>query len=145
MNLHIFDKMIEHFYDNKLFTLDNEQKENILKKRKAKVIFMATPNFRTSKNYPLIVNLSDDCDYYNYIEEIVEEFNDELVYHKVELLIGYYEGFQIYISSEITEDEAGNLSFINGSEIDNEEAHYWYDVNLTQLKRNFKKEFKNIL
>ena len=111
---------------------------------------MATPNFVPMKyNMPMICGktygqIQDDLikeycedvteddiycyesDMASYAEELAEEMNSSLVFHKVTVIGGYYTSFQFYVdelySGEFDLDK--NAKYC----IDNEEAHYYFDM-----------------
>ena len=59
-------------------------------------------------------------------ERLAEEFTDSLVFHNVTIEGGYYDGFQFWIE----EKYSGQFDLDKDSEycIDNEDAHYYFDM-----------------
>ena len=103
-------------------------------------------------------NKCDECDYdlsevavENYydefvasetikdIEEKLETINNDLIFHKIELESGYYSGVQFYCETkDFDEDKNGEL------DIDNYDAHYYYDMCRSQARRKYKTEINKI-
>lgn len=64
---------------------------------------------------------------------VMEKFNDDLMFHKLELKSGYYDGIQIYV--EETE---------NPHELDNDDCKYYYDMCRSQTVRKYEAEIRKI-
>ena len=110
---------------------------------------MSTPNFRTQKDFPLIV--FDDSEMFAYededgnyefddfgcqmfykdvVEPAIEDFNEGLRYHKVTLLPGYYSGTQLYVE----EDDSDADYPIEDDELD--ELHVMFEDQYQQETEN---------
>ena len=64
---------------------------------------MATPNFRTQKNFSLWViddEKAEDFFLMDEIERSVDELNSTLKYYRIELRSGYYTGVQLYVDRQ---------------------------------------------
>lgn len=72
----------------------------------------------------------------NEAEEMVENFNDSLEYFNVEVISGYYYGFQFYVSGKYFDNYA--------EEMDNEDAHYYFDKCRSQAVRAAESELRKI-
>jgi hypothetical protein len=73
------------------------------------------------------------------IEKELEDINCDLIFHKIELKDGYYSGVQFYCETkDFDEDKDGEL------DIDNDEAHYYYDMCRSQARRKYKSEINKI-
>lgn len=65
--------------------------------------------------------------------------NIDLMFHTIELKSGYYSGVQFYVETkDFDEDENGEL------DIDNYDAHYYYDMCRSQARRKYKTEINKI-
>lgn len=95
---------------------------------------MSTPNFNTINlnkfEMPLMIvetDWMDDFDFeivLNDCEEIIENFNENLKYHKLEILSGHYTGLQVDVMED---DKSGCDLHKNGKyAIDNDDANYFY-------------------
>lgn len=87
-------------------------------------------------------NLYDDYEsdfICNEIEKKLEALNYDLIFHKIELKDGYYSGVQFYCETkDFDEDKNGEL------DIDNDDAHYYYDMCRSQARRKYKTEINKI-
>jgi hypothetical protein len=72
----------------------------------------------------------------NEAEEMVENFNDSLEYFNVEVISGYYYGFQFYVSGKYFDNYA--------EEMNNEDAHYYFDKCRSQAVRAAESELRRI-
>ena len=73
------------------------------------------------------------------IEKELEDFNYNLIFHTIELKSGYYTGVQFYCETkDFDEDKNGEL------DIDNYDAHYYYDMCRSQARRKYKIEINKI-
>ena len=64
---------------------------------------MATSNFRTMDNFPLIVaaeGMDGDCGIVCDMETVAEELNAEQPFFKVSVKGGYYEGCQFFVEEK---------------------------------------------
>lgn len=59
-------------------------------------------------------------------EAIAKEFSDSLKYHDVTIESGYYDGFQFYVQEKY--DNYFDMDKSSRYCIDNENAHYYFDV-----------------
>lgn len=75
----------------------------------------------------------------NEIDNKLEDINNDLIFHKIELRSGYYSGVQFYCETkDFDEDKDGEL------DIDNYDAHYYYDMYRSQARRKYKTEINKI-
>ena len=73
------------------------------------------------------------------IDKKLEEINYNLIFHKIELKSGYYSGVQFYCETmHHDEDANGEL------DLDNDDAHYYYDMYRSQARRKYKSEINKI-
>lgn len=75
-------------------------------------------------------------------KEMAEDFTEGLTFHTVTVKYGYYEGFQ-FIVSENHEDKF-DLEPLADYPIDNEDAHYYYDMCRSQVFRKAAAEKRKI-
>ena len=115
---------------------------------------MSTPNFYTMENFNLYIKAyepEEDYDdiFYNYDEvqmfyddifygydgfnELMENLNDDLTFHKLEIKGGYYSGVQIYVRE-----------LENPHELDNDDCRYYYDICRSQAIRKYDAEIRKI-
>lgn len=87
-------------------------------------------------------SLYDECEAGFICDEIdkkLEDINNDLIFHKIELKSGYYSGVQFYCDTKhFNEDKDGEL------DLDNDDAHYYYDMCRSQARRKYKSEVKKI-
>ena len=100
---------------------------------------MSTPNFRDMEyNMPLVCGgLHDDKfeNEYEYDDAIIlaENFTSELKFHNIRIEGGYYYGFQFFV-----EERYRNYFDLKKESrycIDNEDAHYYFDMFRSQALR----------
>ena len=73
------------------------------------------------------------------IQKELENINNDLIFHKIELKDGYYSGVQFYCGTkDFDEDKNGEL------DLDNDDAHYYYDMCRSQARRKYKTEINKI-
>ena len=73
------------------------------------------------------------------IDKELDNINNDLLFHKIELKDGYYSGVQFYCETkDFDEDKNGELN------LDNYDAHYYYDMCRSQARRKYKAEIKKI-
>lgn len=110
---------------------------------------MATSNFWTQDNFPLMAIDDSDMDwieaneFYAGLKEQLDEANDGLMFFRITVKSGYYCGSQFYV--EMTED-ADNAGFTeNGAEYaDNESTRDHLDMCLSQAKRKYAAEQRKV-
>ena len=87
-------------------------------------------------------NFYDECEAQFICEDIdkkLEEINHDLLFYKITLQDGHYTGVQFYCETkDFDEDKNGEL------DIDNYDAHYYYDMCRSQARRKYKSEIKKI-
>lgn len=81
-----------------------------------------------------------DCEF-DYAVELAEEFSEGLKYHEVTVKGGYYQGFQFYVEETC---KGGDLDKNSPYCIDNEDAHYWYDMCRSKVLRSAEAEKRKI-
>lgn len=110
---------------------------------------MSTPNFYNQKDFDLYIKAYEPEGEYNEIEaeifyedvvygydgfkEVMEELNDSLTFHSIEIKDGYYSGIQLYVNT--TE---------NPHELDNEDCKYYFDMYRSQAIRKYEVEIRKI-
>lgn len=120
---------------------------------------MSTPNFHMMDNFGLFVKVYEPLDAEEYADEeevlsdealaeifyediwygydgfkdIMEDFNNYLLFHQITLKSGYYDGVQLYV--EETE---------NPNELDNDDCRYYYDMCRSQAIRKYDAEIRKI-
>ena len=73
------------------------------------------------------------------IDDKLKKINHDLIFHKIELKSGYYSGVQFYCETmHHDEDANGEL------DLDNDDAHYYYDMCRSQARRKYKSEINKI-
>lgn len=103
---------------------------------------MATSNFWSMDNFPIYANMEEmdwiEADeFYSNVEEVVDEFNEDLLFFKVSLKSGYYEGVQFYV-----EDKEDFGKYMN--EFTNDDCHYYFDVCRSVAIRKYYSEINKI-
>ena len=66
---------------------------------------------------------------------LAEDFNESLKFYKMEVVGGYYEGFQLFVSG---------IWFDDYEEMDNNDAHYYFDMCRSKALRAEKSEMRKI-
>lgn len=124
---------------------------------------MSTPNFYTQRNFNLYVKVfepmteeeyqMEELDYgyeeameaereffyqdisegYDGFKTVMENFNDSLTFHNVELRGGYYDGVQLYVEEKESPHE-----------LDNEDCRYYYDMCRSNAIRKYDAEVRKI-
>ena len=111
---------------------------------------MSTPNFRNQRNFSLYIQAYEPEEDYDEFEEqvfyddilegydgfkdVMKNFNDTLVFHKIVFMSGYYEGLQLYVEEEAE----------NPRELDNEDCRYYYNMCRSQAIRKYSAEIRKI-
>ena len=90
---------------------------------------MATANFKRmeyGEEYTEFMYEMDIEDEFNCAKELAEEFTENLIFHDVTVEGGYYQGFQFYVEEKYTKyfDLDKNSEYC----IDNDDAHYYFDM-----------------
>ena len=110
---------------------------------------MSCPNFEPMKyGMPMVCGglyLEEDNDEYWEFKDasyLAEKFTKELKYHDVNVQSGYYSGFQFVVD----EKRSSQFDLDKDSEycIDNEDAHYYYDMCRSQVIRKADAEKRKI-
>lgn len=105
---------------------------------------MGTCNFINQRFIDLYTAPCDDDfdyivieeDFKHFLKAAFEKFKKELFFFKPVIKSGYYSGLQIYFESDISGiDTTEGLEYI-----DNEDAHYYFDMNKSTAKRKFESE-----
>lgn len=65
-------------------------------------------------------------DEFETAEQLAEEFSDSLTFHDVRIESGYYQGFQFYVEEKFS--KYFDLDKESEYCIDNEDAHYYFDM-----------------
>ena len=102
---------------------------------------MATANFITTDNFPIVAIDDDTFEemYFDYddmvhdVESSNENLFDSLKFHKMKLVSGYYEGYQI-VFEEIH----------NPEDMDNEDTQYYFDMCRSKAIRSYETEIHKI-
>lgn len=115
---------------------------------------MGTCNFyRMNYNMPLIVmdDLTDDegnydefatQDEYDYAVEKAREFSETLTFYDVTIRCGYYAGFQFYVEGKY--EREFDLEVESPYCIDNDDAHYYFDMCRSAALRKAESERRKI-
>lgn len=106
---------------------------------------MGTCNFWTMKNFNLYALVLEDLDqddndiidllYEDYEREInaeLEKLNEKLLFHKVTIKYGYYEGFQLYVECEHDLDKY--------KDYDDDDCDYYFDMSREEAYKKFYEE-----
>lgn len=105
---------------------------------------MGTCNFYNQSKFDLwVISEPDDIDEQEFFCDDVKEnfkyeiepYNDELMFHKLELKSGYYSGAQVFVKE---------LQGVNPHELDNEDCRYYFDLCKSQAIRKYEAELKRI-
>jgi len=117
---------------------------------------MSTSNFYSMDNFPLYVVCNSDFTYedeetgeeifeeifvYDFIENVeseLEKINDDLLFHKITLKSGYYDGIQLYIET-LHDDLEDMEKYWN-----NEDTKYQFDMCKSLTLRKFKTEINKV-
>lgn len=110
---------------------------------------MSTANFHNQKNFNLYIKVYEPEDEYNELEaeifyddivngydgfkEVMEKFNDDLIFHSMEFESGYYSGVQLYVEE-----------LENPHELNNDDCRYYYDMCRSQAVRKYEAEIRKI-
>lgn len=81
----------------------------------------------------------DEWEYYDLAHDIMhdlEELNNGLTFFEVKALSGYYEGLQLYVE---------HLHYDDIKEIDNDDAHYFFDCCRSVCLRKYRSEYNRLL
>lgn len=110
---------------------------------------MATANFRPMLyDMPLVCGGMEDLPEWDAYEEfydaerLADDFTENLKYHEVIVIGGYYAGFQFYV----TEKYENLFDLDRGSEyaIDNADARYYFDLCRSRVLRDAEAEKRRI-
>lgn len=100
---------------------------------------MATANFVTTKNFPILC-IDDETyeeiyfDYDDMVEDVEDTFeNLNLKFHEVKIVSGYYEGAQI-VFEEVYDP----------NEMDNDETYWYFDMCRSKAIRAYDAEIRKI-
>ena len=110
------------YYDDYVEAESKEEKENILKEA-----YNHTMEFWYQEFYEDLFNG------YDGFKEVMEKFNDSLMFHSLEFKSGYYDGVQLYIKE-----------MENPHNLYNEDCKYYYDMCRSQAIRKYKAEINKI-
>ena len=96
----------------------------------------------TGEEYTDWMYYEDQDDLFCEAQELAAEFSEKLKYHTVTVEPGYYDGFQFWVQ----EKSRGYFNFDKESDycIDNEEAHYYYDLCRSKVLRAAEAEKRKI-
>ena len=67
-------------------------------------------------------------------KEVMEQFNDSIIFHKITFESGYYDGVQLYVEEK---EE-------NPHELDNDDCRYYFDMCRSQAIRKYDAEIRKI-
>lgn len=110
------------YYEDYVKAETEDEKENILDK--------AYNDFYVFDCNIFYEEIYDNCDGF---KTVMDDFNDTLLFHKVEFKSGYYDGIQLYI------EEKENPNYL-----DNEDCRYYFDLCRSVAKRKYKSEINKI-
>lgn len=102
---------------------------------------MATANFITTDNFPIVAIDDDTYEemYFDYddmvhdVESSNENLFDSLKFHKMKIVAGYYEGYQIVFKETH-----------NPEDMDNEDTQYYFDMCRSKAIRSYEAEIRKI-
>jgi len=93
---------------------------------------MSAPNFRPMEyDMPLIVGGMEDLPEYDLYEEfydaerLADDMTEDLKYHEITVIGGYYQGFQFYVMEKYADQF--DLCYDSPYCIDNDDSHYYFD------------------
>ena len=81
--------------------------------------------------------------FYEDILADLEEINRGLLFHEISIESGYYEGLQLYVTLNHAADHAG-FTDAGPEYLDNESAHYYFDVCRSAAIRKYEAEQRKI-
>lgn len=108
---------------------------------------MGACNFQRMRNFVLVARDTDGCyeeDFFNddlydlFVDEMkvaVEALNDSLIFHKITVVSGYYDGLQYLVECEHELDKYN---------YDNEDCRYYFDMCRSAAYRKYGAEIKKI-
>lgn len=108
---------------------------------------MATCNFKSMKNFPLVIRNTEDCfldgdfDYFQYeitveeMEDQIAELKESLIFHKIEVVSGYYTSLQYFVEEEYD---------LENEEWNDEDCEYYFDMEKSAAYLEYRKEIKRI-
>ena len=84
------------------------------------------------------------ADEYRYdLVNSIDQENENLIFHKITIRPGYYDGLQLYVNLTNYADQAGFTE--NGPEyVDNESARYYLDMCRSQAIRKYEAEQRKV-
>jgi len=114
---------------------------------------MATSNFYTQEHFNLFVFCPDVSDYDDYEEASIisgimyddfreqvqpelDKLNDGLIFHKVVLKSGYYEGIQFFVECEHELDKYNDYT--------DDDCYYYFDMNREDSYTGFNREIEMV-
>lgn len=116
----------EFHYDDYLYPqweeADDDDKEDILEESYNHAMEMWEENFYSDIYYG-----------YDGFKNLMEDFNDTLIFHELKFESGYYTGIQIYVEEKD-----------NPHELDNEDCNYYYDMCRSKAIRKYDAEIRKI-
>lgn len=80
---------------------------------------------------------------YEEVEQALEDLNSRLIFHRVSLRSGYYAGVQLWPEEN---DDAQAAGFYEGdtSDVDNDNAHYYFDMCRSLAIRKYQAEQRRL-
>ena len=82
-------------------------------------------------------------DFYDELGRVLDAENVNLLFHKITIRSGYYDGLQLYVELSSDADQAGFTD--DGPEyVDNESARYYFDMYRSQAVRRFESEQRKV-
>lgn len=117
---------------------------------------MSTANFYTMEKYPLYAIGSQDFyyedeetgekfydefladEFYQEVNNMIEEYNENLLFHKISIKSGYYDGMQLYV--ETIHDELEDIE----KYWNNEDCKYQFDMCKSLTIRKFNSEINKV-
>lgn len=112
----------EYYYPEYLSAQSDSRKKYILEKS-----YNKTMTFWNEEFYSDIVNG------YDGFKELMEEFNNCLMFHEVQFKSGYYDGIQLYVEEKE-----------NPHKLDNDDCRYYYDMCRSKAIRKYEAEIRKI-
>ena len=102
---------------------------------------MSTANFYSMENFPIVATRFNEYweyeDFEEEIQPIIDDLNENLLFHTVLLKDGYYDGVQIYIEEKYEHEE-------DFSDWTNDDFRYYFDNYRSKIIPKYMPEIRKI-
>ena len=102
---------------------------------------MSTANFYSMENFPIVATRFNEYweyeDFEEEIQPIIDDLNEDLLFHTVSLKDGYYDGVQIYIEEKYEHEE-------DFSDWTNDDFRYYFDNYRSKTVPKYMPEIRKI-